>query len=79
MLVLPELELCHVQAICSRIASDLNGWRFSPDGQANISIRLSCGLAAWRAGEGYEAPLRRADEALYLAKAAGRDAFKVAA
>ncbi len=36
-------------------------------------ITISAGLAQWRPGERAEALLRRADQALYRAKAAGRD------
>jgi len=37
------------------------------------SITISAGLAARRAGETAEDLLKRADQALYLAKAQGRD------
>ena len=44
----------------------------TPDG-ADLCLTLSAGIAALQPGEGPRELFRRADEALYTAKAAGRD------
>jgi diguanylate cyclase (GGDEF)-like protein len=53
-----------------RVRASLRG----PDGP----VTVSAGVAMLRTGEGWEAWLRRADAALYRAKAAGRDRTEVA-
>jgi len=52
--------------------------RLELDGR-NISARTSVGVAYGAAGEDAEALLKRADKALYEAKIAGRDRYRVAA
>lgn len=49
-----------------------------PAGPGVPPLRFSAGLATMRAGESAEAAYRRADGALYAAKAAGRDQIRVA-
>ncbi|MBB4860227.1 diguanylate cyclase (GGDEF)-like protein [Novosphingobium chloroacetimidivorans] len=79
VLLLPGLDIARGQAVCARILNELRGRTFSPDGVNQITIALSCGVAVAQSGEGYEATLRRADDALYRAKAAGRNAVRAAA
>lgn len=47
-------------------------------GRASVPLSISIGLADWRGESELEALLRRADRALYAAKAAGRDRTAVA-
>ena len=46
-------------------------------GGGTLALTLSAGIAEWRAGESPQSLFRRADEALYRAKAAGRDQLAV--
>lgn len=46
--------------------------------QSPVRFTVSIGLAAWESGEGIDALLRRADTALYAAKAGGRDRVAMA-
>jgi diguanylate cyclase (GGDEF)-like protein len=51
---------------------------FDADGQ-DMLVTASIGIADGGAGDGEDAMLKRADAALYDAKAAGRNAFRIAA
>jgi diguanylate cyclase (GGDEF)-like protein len=61
-LALPECSLASAHQIVERLRSTL------PDGQS-----VSAGLACWDGTESIESLMSRADEALYKAKAGGRD------
>ena len=47
--------------------------------QLELPITVSIGLSCWRSGDQLDDLLRRADQALYVAKAAGRDRVETAA
>ncbi|VWX48329.1 sensor domain-containing diguanylate cyclase [Novosphingobium sp. 9U] len=79
VLLLPGLDLTRGEAVCARILNELRTRSFSPDGVNQITIALSCGVAVAQSGENYGDTLRRADEALYRAKSAGRNAVRAAA
>lgn len=51
------------------------GW---DDVAADLDVTFSCGLAEYRAGESTEDLVKRADDALYLAKGAGRNCTRAA-
>ena len=50
---------------------------FRADGEA-FSVTVSLGVAGYREGDDASTLIRRADEALYLAKERGRNRFAVA-
>lgn len=47
-------------------------------GEASVTVTLSLGLAALKPGRNFEDLMRAADQALYQAKAAGRDRLECA-
>lgn len=67
--LLPETGLEGAQLCTQRLRSALGEERFESD----IRVTFSAGIAVYRHGESVEDTLRRADEALYRAKRAGRD------
>jgi diguanylate cyclase (GGDEF)-like protein len=58
-----------------REALKARGW---DDVAADLDVTFSCGLAEYRAGESTEDLIKRADDALYLAKGAGRNCTRAA-
>ncbi|KQT61347.1 hypothetical protein ASG52_00200 [Methylobacterium sp. Leaf456] len=75
------LPACDAEAACARIEAIRalgQGARYAliPD---DVAVTASFGIAVTDRSEPYDAALRRADLALYAAKAAGRDRFCLAA
>lgn len=71
--ILPETELDAAVAAAERLRLAVAAMRFSPD-KGGLSMTISLGVAVRQDGrEGLDALLKRADEALYRAKASGRD------
>jgi diguanylate cyclase len=67
--VLPETGLDGARLCAQRLQTALRTERFESD----IRVTFSAGIAIHRHGESLEQTLRRADDALYRAKRAGRD------
>lgn len=67
--VLPETGLDGARLCASRLQSALSTEQF----ESGIRVTFSAGIAVHRHGESVEQTLRRADDALYRAKRAGRD------
>lgn len=67
--LLPETGLDGARRCAERLQSALAAERFD----AGIRVTFSAGIAVYRYGESIEETLRRADDALYRAKHAGRD------
>lgn len=67
--LLPETGLDGARRCAERLQSALAAERF----EAGIRVTFSAGIAVYRYGESIEDTLRRADDALYRAKHAGRD------
>lgn len=74
LIVVPQTDLFHVQALAERIRSLIGRSPFNGVG----SITASFGVAAYRDGESILTLMQRADEALYRAKHAGKNQVKVA-
>jgi len=51
--------------------------RFDASQQASLSLSASLGVSVYHSGESYEETLRRTDDAMYRAKAQGRDQVQV--
>lgn len=72
-LLLPETTPDGANTLCQSILQAMRTTVIrTPDG-ADLCLTLSAGIAALQPGEGPRELFRRADEALYTAKAAGRD------
>ena len=71
LLLLPGTTLAQASVLAERLRVALQGLSVLPDGEQAISA--SFGLAVWRAGETADQLVRRADLAMYRAKAAGRN------
>ncbi|MGH6646335.1 GGDEF domain-containing protein [Aquabacterium sp.] len=78
VVVMPETEPGHAGSHgLARLKEVLLGTELSAQAP-ELRITFSAGLAAWRAGESTEQLLQRADQALYLAKAQGRNRSVIA-
>jgi len=75
MMFLPELDIVQAQQIAERLLSSTRTIQL-PDQQQHLSI--SIGLTDMPMHEPVELTLRRADQALYLAKQQGRDRVEIA-
>lgn len=69
VLLLPATPLAQAAGLAERLRSTLAALRPAPA----EGLTASLGLAAWRSGETAAELVRRADQALYRAKAAGRN------
>jgi diguanylate cyclase len=78
LVVLPETDENGAAACAERIRRKVGGRPFRSGGR-EIPVTVSVGVAQWLPGEGLEALLRRADEALYRAKRGGRNRVESAA
>jgi diguanylate cyclase (GGDEF)-like protein len=72
LLLLPETDRAGAVRCAARIVTRVASTRFG-DSQADIRMTVSAGVAQFRQGDSMAALLRRADRALYEAKAAGRN------
>jgi two-component system, cell cycle response regulator len=71
LVVLPDTDAAAAERVTEKLRCEVAGTRVQHDGH-ELSVTVSIGMATWD-GEPPEELLRRADEALYAAKAAGRD------
>ena len=71
LLLLPSTSLAQASVLAERLRSALQNSQALPEHETNITA--SFGLAVWRAGESASHLVRRADRAMYRAKAAGRN------
>ncbi|MDE2368705.1 MAG: GGDEF domain-containing protein [Burkholderiales bacterium] len=71
LLVLPATTMAQAAALAERLRGQLEALRALPAGEP--AVTASIGVAAWRDDENVGALLRRADQALYRAKDAGRN------
>jgi len=72
-LTLIECDLVNARAVSERLRKDTAEHRMSQNGR-DLSIQISIGVTQLsQRGETWEALLKRADQALYMAKRAGRN------
>lgn len=73
--LLPTVGLTQAKHIAERVRQTVRQTRISTsNGAGTIPVTVSIGVAELKSGEGLEALLHAADDALYNAKKAGRDA-----
>jgi diguanylate cyclase (GGDEF)-like protein len=70
--LLPNTDLAAAMALAERVRADIEGCDFFGDAQGP-RVTCSLGVTRWRPAETIDDLLRRADQALYRAKAAGRN------
>jgi diguanylate cyclase (GGDEF)-like protein len=74
LLILPEQDVDNAVAVAERHRSDVEGVALlHPENPPHRVVTFSAGVAVAQAGETPDQVLRRADEALYAAKHAGRN------
>ena len=81
VVVMPETQVEDARAIADRIRAQMAGTPFTVmEGRESLNVTISIGVAVTNgAGDTAEALLKRADEALYAAKQAGRNRVIAAA
>ena len=72
IILFPDTGESDAETVCQRLASALARHPLPLDEQILLDLRMSCGVAERRDAEAIEAVIKRADQALYAAKAAGR-------
>ena len=77
ILILPRTSVDHALAVAERVRAAVAGGGLASD--TDPSVTVSLGVAATLSDEPAEKLLKRADLALYQAKDAGRNAFRLAA
>ncbi|WP_303289321.1 diguanylate cyclase [Marinobacter sp. SS5-14b] len=77
-LLLPGTDRDGAARLCQNILGDIRGTTITAPNHEKITITLSAGLAELVAGEEPQDLFRRADEALYQSKSAGRDTITCA-
>ena len=74
ILVMPETDAAFASGVAERLRCDVEKVPFATRSHTNIPVTVSIGIAEWRgASDSADALIKRADEALYAAKHAGRN------
>ncbi|HEX9904759.1 MAG TPA: PleD family two-component system response regulator [Propylenella sp.] len=74
VLVMPETDAAFAAAVAERLRSDVEKVAFPTRSGESIAVTVSIGLAEWQGtADTVESLVRRADQALYAAKRAGRN------
>lgn len=76
LIVLPHTSLTHGRKIAERVRAAVDGAKLTA-GNKRLSLSVSLGVTQFRRGEDLEQLLTRVDQALYDAKAAGRNRVAV--
>lgn len=78
-IILPASDLTAASVACERLRNAIAAQRIPLPSGDSISITVSVGIALLHDAEGASRFLKRADDALYQAKDAGRDRLRIAA
>lgn len=75
LILLPETNLEGAVAVANKIRKALNSkeWKIKENGESMGSVTASMGIALYEMRESEEVLIKRADDALYLAKNSGRN------
>jgi two-component system cell cycle response regulator len=74
VLVMPETDAAFAATVAERLRHDVEKVAFNTRSGLSFPVTVSVGLAEWQGiGDSSEALIKRADEALYAAKRAGRN------
>jgi len=75
LILLPETELDGAMAVAQKIKDNLakKEWKLKETGESMGKVTVSMGIALYKLNEPEEALIKRADDALYLAKDRGRN------
>ena len=74
--ILPDADLDNALAVAERIRTSFAEISFSPQAGSSVKCSVSLGVAQLRPEERYSELIRRADQALYRAKQAGKNQTK---
>lgn len=78
-LILPHTNMHQAGLVCDRLRSAVASRLFELPGRAAVRVTLSTGVASLNASDDGESLMCRSDEALYEAKALGRNQVRLAA
>lgn len=78
MIIMPEIGAGEAVPVVERVRAAVSALRVATAGEP-LTLTASFGVAEWRPNESLSDTIRRADEAMYAAKRAGRDRLEVAA
>jgi two-component system cell cycle response regulator len=74
LLVMPDTDADYAASVAERLRSDVEKVPFTTNRGDQIPVTVSIGIAAWQGrADTLEALIKRADQALYAAKRAGRN------
>ncbi|RJX35213.1 MAG: GGDEF domain-containing protein [Desulfarculus sp.] len=79
VVIMPGTDQDQGWMVAERIRTGFNQLAFQSQEGGEVRVSVSIGLAQWQAGEGPVSLLRRADQALYRAKKAGKNRSEVQA
>jgi len=71
--ILPETDGAKAETVARRIAQAVSEEKFFPTPEKPAHVTVSVGISEYRKGEDMESFIRRADEAMYQSKVAGRN------
>lgn len=76
IMLLPGADVKAAQPLADQIRLHIAECKFR-QGNIHIPVTISCGLSSFQPGDGLQSVFKRADQALYQAKSAGRNCCRV--
>lgn len=73
LIILPEIDVAHAEQAMQALQQRINGFAFDRVQRKSASF----GIAEYRPGESLDSLMERADQAMYCAKAGGRDRIAI--